>query len=401
MSLSVELISSSGEFEALEKDWNALSNECSYCKIFNSWDWMFTWWTVFNKEVSQQLYILCVFDQNKNGKTLIGIAPFYILKKQYPQSFVMGKTLQFIGNGEPEEEMILSQYNDLIVCSGREEQVCEQLSVYLQQHKSDWDCADFPYLLKNSLLQNCFVKSTACFHFQCIKEGFRSYISPVENFEAYRNTLANRWAKMYRKKDRLLKRDGEVLITTTTTEESVDEALGLLAKMHGERWRDVGCANKFDEERFFEFHQKILRHLVPQHKAFIKTLYLNDEPLASYYAFSDNGEVYYYQSGFFLKFANRYSPLFLLVCKEIGLSNSQNKLFDFMYTDTDNSYKQVQYAAKSENMYRLLVSRTKFRLVLFNTLKSVKDMYLKICDAIKFPTKNRTIKRTRRQANGT
>lgn len=398
MSLSVELISSTREFNNLKNDWNALSKKCAHCKIFNSWEWMYTWWTVFNKEVSQQLYILCVFDIKQGRKTLVGIAPFHILKKHYPLSLILGNTLQFIGSGEADNERILSQYNDLIVCSGREEQVCEQLSLYMRQHKNDWDFADFPYVLKNSLLQSCLLKSAAGFHFQTTNDGFRSYIPPVKNLEAYKNTLANRWKKMYRKKDRLLKRDGEVSITTTTTEESVDKALELLARMHGERWHDVGCANKFDAERFFEFHKKMLRHLVPQHKAFIKTLYLNDEPLASYYAFSDNGEVYYYQSGFFLKHANRYSPLFLLVCKEIGLSNVQNKLFDFMYTDTENSYKQVQYAAKSEPMYRLMVSRKKFRLVLFNTLKIAKDVYLKLCDAVKFSNKKHTIKRIKKAA---
>lgn len=385
MSLRIELINTDNAFELLKDDWNGLLSECKHCKIFSSWEWMHTWWQVYKQNNSQVLYILCAYDESDENK-LVGIAPFYIVKK-YPLSFISGKVLHFIGNGEQNNDKVISQYNDFIVQPELEAPVCESILVYLQDNKKDWDFANFPFLLKDTLVHECFINDSSNYHYLNDHYGFRSIIPKTENFDSYLETLPKRWAKTYKKKNHLLERDGEVTITTTDTTESVDDALKLLAHMHEERWKKAHWQDSehciFDSVRFYKFHQELLKKLAPLNKAYIKTLYLDGKPLASYYAFSDKGEVHYYQSGFYSEHANRYSPLFLLVCKEIGLTNTNNKLFDFMFTDTDQSYKQVQYAAESEKMYQLMVTRNKSRLRFFLTLRAMKHGYLKFCESMK------------------
>ena len=383
MSLRIECIQTDEGFAMLKTAWDKLVNSRDDCPLFSSFDWMETWWAIFKDQYQRSLYIICAYDED----TLVGIAPLHIVKG-HPHYFVMGKTLQFIGNGESDKDTIISQYNDLILQKGRETEVCEQISEYLHVNKQDWDFADFPFLLKDALIHCCFAHNRRWLFGEKILHGYRYSIPKVKNLEEYSALLKKRWAKMFRKKNRLLERDGLVSIKSTKSAESVDDALELLASMHRERWSKRTDQIVFDSDRFYRFHANILKKLVPQGKAFIKTLYLDQKPLASYYAFIDKGNVYYYQSGFYDKYANRYSPLFLLVCKEIGLASEHNQLFDFMYSEEENAYKQIQYAAQPDPMYRLLVSQSEWRINWFKRLKKIKYLYEKFCEAMKFSSNN-------------
>lgn len=125
-----------------------------------------------------------------------------------------------------------------------------------------------------------------------------------------------------------------------------------------------------------------MRRLLPKKKVFIKTLYRDDEALACYYCFTDNKQIHYYQSGFFSRHANRYSPLFLLVCTEIGEAIKSNMKFDFMYSDEANSYKKEQYAAEYESMYRLRWSTQWYRFYLFCGAKAIQNTFIRMIEVI-------------------
>jgi len=382
MSLRVELINSVEAFKQLKTDWDALYEQCHHCTIFSSWDWMFTWWEVFGDESIRELYILCAYDDNE----LLGIAPFQIQKKHL-LSLVVGRKLQFIGVGEADEDNILSEFGDLILSPKKCKEVCELFAQILFSN-NDWDFADFNYLLKSSLILQFFKGYTdknkgvkASLKSQISVSGVRYLIPEVDTFDDYHQTLGKRWAKMYTKKNRKLERDGDVRISQSESIENIESDLKALADMHRSRWTKRTDHLIFDSERFYQFHQKILKRLVPQGKAYIRTLSLNNKPLAAYYAFTDKAQVHYYQSGFYVEKSNLYSPLFILICKEIGSTNEQNKVFDFMYSEA-NSYKKTQYAAQAQDVYRLMWAHQGYRLTLFNILKKIKNKYEEMCGYI-------------------
>lgn len=369
--LSTVLINSLEDFKLLKDQWDNLYQKCNRSSIFSSWEWMYTWWEVYKDQFKRQLYILCFYQDGK----LIGIAPFQI-DSRYPQSLVQGKTLRFIGLGDSRNDRVVSQYLDFIVSPGFESIIIDAVSNYLIQRKSDWHFADFEYLLEGSLILQCFISNKSKVARQKIDYGVKFTIPETDDFESYKKILGSRWRKMYLKKDRLLTRDGEVTIETTDTLNSIKPALDQLSKMHCSRWKGKVDHCVFESPRFLEFHQKVLTRLLPQNKAFIKTLSLNNEALASYYVFSDKGNIHYYQSGFYAKRANRYSPLFILVCKEIGRVIKNKQVFDFMYTDTTDSYKKNQYAAESEKMYRLRWTPHSYRLFIFRCAKAMQTKIL-------------------------
>ena len=366
----------------LEKPWNALYQQCTRSTIFSSWDWTVSWWEVYKDQFKRSLRILCLY----KGDELLGIAPFQI-EKNLAKFFIQGKTLRFIGTGEARQDTVVSQYLDFIVAPGYEEEMIQQVSNYLIQHKKEWNFADFEYLLPDALISKCFTDSKSVSRKQ-IEYGVRFFIPELESPDEYFSNMNKRWRKMFNKKMRLLSRDGEVDVKTTRKDEPPAPFLSTLVKMHQSRWKDRTGHSIFDSERFSRFHEIILSRLVKQDKAAIRTITLNNKALASYYIFTDKGKIHYYQSGFFSEYANRYSPLFLLVCNEIGMAITDKKHFDFMYTDSADSYKKSQYAADYEQMYRLRWTTQPIRFYVF---ACAKDLQTKLLKFIRFINNKRTL----------
>ncbi|MEB8434090.1 GNAT family N-acetyltransferase [Cocleimonas sp. KMM 6892] len=373
MNLSIRVIDTDTGFRSIQKEWDVLYENCDKAGIFSSWDWMHTWWEVFSKNLKTELFIICLYDED----SLVGIAPFHIVSS-FPKSWIQGKTLCFIGSGEEKKDMIVTQFNDFIVAAGYEDQMVDQISDYLENTISNWSFADFEFLLKDSLIAKCFSSVNSKIIKDEVDYGVRFTVSGMADFEQYKSKMGKRWRKMYAKKSRILSRDGEVTTRNTDDLQSIDESFELLSKMHSSRWNDRAKLNIFDSPLFKEFHLEALKRLVPKQKAFIKTLYLDEKPLATYYCFVDKGVIHYYQSGFYSENANRYSPLFILVCNEIGEAIKNKQVFDFMFSDAGDSYKKEQYAAETEPMYRLRWSPHKYRFTLFNIAKFIQLKILKV-----------------------
>lgn len=370
---TLRLVRSIDEFESLQGDWDALYDKCARNAVFSSWDWAFTWWEVFKNQDQRELFILCLYQ----GDELVGIAPFQITKS-FPKSFIQGRTLQFIGNGEASEDSIVSEFQDFIVLPEMESIMVDSVSKYLVDNKSKWDFADFEFILKDALILKCFKQSSSEISRWKAEYGIRFFIPKMESFEQYHEQMGGRWRKMFIKKSRILTRDGEVTTKVTDTLDSINPTLDQLAEMNCHRWRDRVGSCIFDSSRFVEFHQKIMQRLVPKNRAFIKTIYQDENPLASYYVFTDKDRIHYYQSGFFAKNANKYSPLFILIVNEIGESIKNNKMFDFMFADDVNSYKKDQYSCDYESMYRLRWTAQPFRFSMLNSAKSVQENALNL-----------------------
>ena len=363
--LQTKLVSNPLEFEALKESWTALYDSVESTTLFSSWEWLFTWWETFAECDLRDLFILCTYENDQ----LVGVAPFQIERK-YPHTYIQGRTLRFLASGECLTDNIATPFVDLLILAGYEDAVIKSVESTLVEYRDRWDFAEFDFLLEDALVFRCFNDSKAM-QKQRYSNGFRYEVPKVADQAAYLDTLARRWRKDFNKKDRVLNKDGELSIRQSTLED-LDETMNLLQDMHRDRWKSRANFLVFDSEHFDDFHRKILRRLIPQNRAYIRTLYLNDEPLSCYYAFEDKNQIHYYQSAFYGKNANRYMPLFYLVCKEIGKAMEQGKRYDFMFDDNPESYKRRQYSADSKPMYRLVLTPSRYRLGLFNLYKKYK-----------------------------
>ena len=59
------------DLAALRDDWRALLDSADTAEIFQTHEWMSTWWEVFGRSSERELFIITIRD----GGHLIGLAP--------------------------------------------------------------------------------------------------------------------------------------------------------------------------------------------------------------------------------------------------------------------------------------------------------------------------------------
>ena len=100
-STEINCVTTTEGFRALHEEWNALNDISEKGTTFSSWEWLFSWWEIYQHDSLRDLYIM---SYRENGK-LHGIAPFQILnhpKKQFPCS----KQLMLLGTGETDGGLV-------------------------------------------------------------------------------------------------------------------------------------------------------------------------------------------------------------------------------------------------------------------------------------------------------
>ncbi len=212
----------SGLLQAKEP-WSELFDKTRLRNVFLTWDWMCTWWEVFQTP-GMQLNIIVLVD----GDEYIGIAPFYI----------NSKVIRFIGTGEEEHEEVYSEYLDLICLPENADLFSLVVCSYLSDHSKLWHVIEIPNVLDDSFLirktlpylENTGYRSTLNFI------GLRYYIELPDTWDDYlqmkkskfRTNIKSRVKKLVSHNDYSMKNLASL---------NVDQALGLLKELHEKRWR--------------------------------------------------------------------------------------------------------------------------------------------------------------------
>ena len=125
--LETEVLKSTEEFAALEKEWEDLYHDSPRVTPFQSWAWLYSWWESYGEDYELRLVTV------RDGRSsLIGLAPLML---KYRPGF--GKLL-FVGTGP-------TDYLDVLIREGWEDQVPVVLARALRQIDS-WQVADLHQL---------------------------------------------------------------------------------------------------------------------------------------------------------------------------------------------------------------------------------------------------------------
>src|SRR5689334_4088250 len=136
MALQISLLDKP-QFDAIRGEWNALLDRSICDSVFLRWEWIHTWWDVFQQ--NKRLFILTARDENR----LVGLAPFYI---ENTGSLSL-RTIKFCS------EELSPDYMDLVLDSGREDEVSREIVRSLQQqHAHEWDLIALDNLRAESTL---------------------------------------------------------------------------------------------------------------------------------------------------------------------------------------------------------------------------------------------------------
>ena len=123
----------SGGFSALKPEWNDLLHRSPYDTLFLTWQWQSTWW----KHLGDGQLLLLGF--RGDDARLVGIAPLF------RTTDADGRSVLYL-NGCRD----VSDYLDLIVEAGQEDQVYQALLDYLEKQAPAWDLVDICNIPQNS-----------------------------------------------------------------------------------------------------------------------------------------------------------------------------------------------------------------------------------------------------------
>lgn len=345
-SIEVSCITSIDQFRMLKAEWNDLNNQSGKGTIFSSWEWLFSWWEIYQNDASRSLYIL---SYREDGK-LHGIAPFQILdypKKQFPCS----KQLILLGTGETDGGLVLSEYLDLIVTLGKEtEAICAFTSTLVQEQRH-WQGALFKQLLPGSNLSFLFAGQRLSVACEVRDNGFRTLIDLPETYKEYLMSLRKKKRNNITRMLTRLETEQEFTIESIRTGLDIDTAITELANLNRERRGQLEQPSAFHQPNFEAFHRLVIKRLLPLDKVELRLLRIEGKAVAGLYSLIDGDTMHAYQSGFEAELGHRYSLLTMMITSEISncIDHPDIKRFNFMFSADENSYK-LRYSAYTEPM---------------------------------------------------
>jgi CelD/BcsL family acetyltransferase involved in cellulose biosynthesis len=188
-------------WRSISRDWSNLLARSNAVTYFLSWEWLFSWAEIC-MSADRQLFILAFYEKD----SLIGVAPFYLLKRKSGIFFV--RELRFLGTPESG-----SDYLDVLTQKGREKEISTALYAYLHgEGRTCWD---------QLLLSDMRADSLFLLHFMNrldeegryveLKRGAYCPVTQLPDTEdGLYSMLSPGWRKKFKQDMRVSKRDYEV-----------------------------------------------------------------------------------------------------------------------------------------------------------------------------------------------
>ncbi len=335
MRLHVKQVNTDGQFESLHEEWNQLLRKSAHDDITLTWEWLYTWWGVFQDD-TRRLMILTVRDTE--GR-LVGIAPLQ-LRTVRPYFFLPAiHQLAFLAFGEAVEDEICSDYLNFIIERGLEAEVILAIGHSLANDLSKtWDeifldkvCVDS----ENVRQMRAVMGSHNRFRYEEILRGPCYFIPLPAAWDALLANLNRGLRLKYHRDLRRASAKGTLTYTLAQTPEEMKEGLGILAKIHQLRWAEKGKVGVFASKKFRLFHERFSEMALKNGYLQLRSLRLNGVPLAVMYHFLYNNKIYFYQSGIDTQQHKNIAPGMLLHghCIQEAISRGIRE-YDFLYGET-------------------------------------------------------------------
>src|SRR5256712_3231443 len=282
----IERIEDSRGFEKLREELNELLQASASNCLVLTWELLYTWWKHLSED--RRLFIITV----RCGRELIAIAPL-TLRPPRLNRLLPFSVLEFLGT-----ESAGSDYLDLIIRRGKEQEALQSLANYLADGKLMLELAQlkgnssFAAELGAQLKQRgwslCEAKTTIC--------PFRNLSG--HSWESYLTTLSHDLRHSFRRRLRSLSKHFNVRFERALSEEQRREALAVLVALHNMRWQDRGGSNALDTSALVSFHEELSQLALEQGWLRLFVLRLDGKAVASIYGFRYQRTFYLYQSGF-------------------------------------------------------------------------------------------------------
>jgi len=268
------------DFDRLRDRWDKLLTASVTDVPFLTWEWQSSWWETFGHHC--RLLLLGFY----SAEELIGVAPL----------MVKDRVVQFIGSE-------LSDYLDILVLPGWEEEVCERLMDFLAEAGDWWEEIQLHCFPSDTPVAPVLVKAAK-------KRGLKARMHQEEvcpslplpaNWEDLLKLLSKKQRHEIRRKLRRLSGEGEVKLELVRDTADFKSALARFVTLHQS---SKGPVSLFEDARNLVFFREMGRAFFVRGWLDLGFLVLNGQRVASFFSLCYNHRIYYYQSGYDPQFAS-------------------------------------------------------------------------------------------------
>ncbi|PCI57700.1 MAG: hypothetical protein COB45_02610 [Gammaproteobacteria bacterium] len=337
-----QLISDIHTLSKIKEQWQSFAQQSSNPNPFSFPEWILNWYQVYWQK-NWELATLVGYINNE----LVLVFPFYI---QHSRQWPHLKVMYPLGQGEPEEAEISSEYCDVIISSRFENIILLELIEKLAELSVD-------QIICNAVLQNS--------HIIKFLEKAYEYKAPTSHYRYRINCskwtlqdLSKNTRSRYKRSNNQLKKINAKFHWVNS--EDYMRYTALLIEYHQSLWEGRGYKGAFSHPNFKSFHNNYRS----QHSVKISAITVDNIPIAINYYFSDETTLYFYQCGWD---SNNYANFSLGLALHLwSIENCHHKYYDFMMGDIKHSYKS-KYGAQQEPMTNIAIE-IKPRKVFINKL---------------------------------
>jgi CelD/BcsL family acetyltransferase involved in cellulose biosynthesis len=288
--ITVRVLRSSAEWEAVACDWDPLVEASCFPAASLHFGWLHGWWKIYSRNCSlgeSSLRVITIW----RASELLGALPLY--ESSGGKGLRGGRCLRFLSTGEPQSEETCPDYLGLVCRPGAEE-VCID-GVRRGLASLPWDCIELEDLAADSRLARAALSGVLPGQFEVVSRGSCPYAEIEGGLDRYFALRSSQTRQQLRRKLRDAEKHGARL--EIASPETFVEFFEDLVRLHQERWTADGQPGCFAAPRFMEFHRGLIQEWIGQGRVVLARLTLDGRALAAIYGFAIGRRFEFYQSG--------------------------------------------------------------------------------------------------------
>jgi CelD/BcsL family acetyltransferase involved in cellulose biosynthesis len=290
-----------GHFASLREEWSELVDR-STATVYQTWEWLFTWWDLLGKAHNRSLEVVVYRDR----ASIIGILPLFIethrvLSVEYFRRLrLMGCNVFRTDAAGVFAHYSPSDYLDVIVARGYEQEVAEGLLEHVSGYREEVDQVEFANVSDESHIVKTFLP--------LLQNGpFRHVLLEVDTcprvmvpksmkdfLDRLRGSVRRRYSQAYRACT-----DPEKFDSVNVTDlAEFQGGFSDLVRLHQDRWNKLGYPGIFADSGWLRFYEKVSKMFLEREWLWFRLLTHEGKTVAARLGFVFKDRIYDYLSGF-------------------------------------------------------------------------------------------------------
>jgi len=362
MGISVS-ISPLDNLSTLEAEWRALEI-IAKPPFFLSWGWIGTWLQTFVADMQ-------VLRATREGQ-LVGIA-ILTRSKQKKLGLVSVDTISLHQTGDPYEDQIWIEYNNILVDPACYEEAHEACIRFIAEQYKPWDVFNVGQVIESNAQQfekfssalRSDIWSSACYGVDLgeLRTTGKNYLESLSRNTRYQ----------IKRSIRLYGERGELTVEFANSVESALQYFHEIAPYHLERWGNHLSGSGYANPKFISFHENLIVNCWLNQNIDVIKVSVAGKPIAYFYNFVYGNKVYFYLGGSVLESEARLKPGLVghALCIQHYIENGLD-FYDMM--GGEHRYKN-NLAASHATLYKIRLSKRSLSVVAEHAARRAKNFF--------------------------